>query len=364
MKRFRLLIYCFLIFIGTACRHANSGNVEKQTDTQTVQMLELKADSCIRNYQYGAAAEIFQTIVNQYSNKLDSTGLDDYQNSIRLYGSIASVEPQRIHKQCDVMIPSYQNEFAHLIVPVKCGGKTDGFVFDTGANLSTITQSEASEMGLTMIDADILVGSSTDIDVTSQLAVADSIEVGGILFENVVFLVLPDEMLSFPSIGYEIHGIIGFPVISQMEEVRMNRDGTIFTPLEPIDKGFQNMYFDGQSIIVQLIHENDTLHFFLDTGANSSQLSRKYFETHKEEIVAHAKLQHVHRGGAGGMVEVDEYVIDDFTYIIGSQSNTLKHMPVSMDESHSQYDGVMGQDIFGQFSTMILNFRDMYLDLE
>lgn len=364
MKRFRLLIYCFLIFIGTACRHANSGNVEKQTDTQTVQILELKADSCIRNYQYGAAAEIFQTIVNQYSNKLDSTGLDDYQNSIRLYGSIASVEPQRIHKQCDVMIPSYQNEFAHLIVPVKCGGKTDGFVFDTGANLSTITQSEASEMGLTMIDADILVGSSTDIDVTSQLAVADSILVGGILFENVVFLVLPDEMLSFPSIGYEIHGIIGFPVISQMEEIRMNQDGTIFTPLEPIDKGFQNMYFDEQNIIVQLIHESDTLCFFLDTGANKSELSKKYFDAHKDEIVANATLQHAHRGGAGGMVEVDEYVLGNFTYTVGSQSNVLEQISVSLEEKHSQYDGVMGQDIFGQFSTMILNFRDMYLDLE
>ena len=230
MKRFSLLIYCFLIFIGTACRHANSGNVEKQTDTQTVQMLELKADSCIRNYQYGAAAEIFQTIVNQYSNKLDSTGLDDYQNSIRLYGSIASVEPQRIHKQCDVMIPSYQNEFAHLIVPVKCGGKTDGFVFDT--------------------------------------------------------------------------------------------------------------------------------------GANKSELSKKYFDAHKDEIVANATLQHAHRGGAGGMVDVDEYVLGNFTYTVGSQSNVLEQISVSLEEKHSQYDGVMGQDIFGQFSTMILNFKDMYLDLE
>ncbi len=364
MRHYIIIILCTLIFIGVSCKANHKGNDEVCNDTFAIWMLELKADSCVRNYQYSEAVESLQTIVSQYGHAIDSADLCDYQNSIRLYASIASVKPQCIHKQCDMIIPTYQNEFSHLIVPVLCNGKTVGFVFDTGANLSTITQSVAEEMDLKMINADVTVGSSTDIDVTSQLAVADSIEIGGILYENVVFLVLPDEMLSFPSIGYEIHGIIGFPVISQMEEIRMNQDGTIFTPLEPIDKGFQNMYFDGQSIIVQLIHENDTLHFFLDTGANSSQLSRKYIETHKEEIVAHAKLQHVHRGGAGGMVEVDEYVIDDFTYIIGSQSNTLKHMPVSMDESHSQYEGVIGQDIFAQFDTMILNFRYMYIDFE
>lgn len=334
------------------------------SDNEQATLLEAKADSLVRKYQYAAAADTYRDIIDRFGHAVDSSDLADYNNSLQLYGALAMVPSQVMHKPGDVTIASYQNEFSHLMLPVRCGGRDDRFIFDTGANLSTITRSVALDMGLKLIESDISVGSSTDIEVTSQLAVADSIEVGGILFEHVVFLVLADDMLSFPSIGYEIHGIIGFPVISQMEEIRMNADGTIFTPFESIDRGFENLRFDGLNMIVALLHDDDTLQFFLDTGANMSQLSKKYYDEHEEEIKAKATLQHSHRGGAGGIVEVDEYVLRDFAYAVGSQHNVMEQMAVSLEEKHSEYDGVMGQDIFGQFGTMILNFKYMYLDLE
>lgn len=364
MNHIRLFPFCLILFIAASCSQQSKENYEEGNDTLMVKHLENKSDSCVRNYHYGEAAELLQTIVDQYAHVVDSTDLADYQNSIKLYGSLASVAPQVIHKQGDVLVPSYQNEFSHLMVPVQCGSKKDSFIFDTGANLSTITVSTASAMGLSLIDTDITVGSSTSIDVTSQLAVADSLEVGGILFEHVVFLVLPDEMMSFPSIGYEIHGIIGFPIISQMEEVRMNRDGTIFVPIEPVDKGIQNMHFDEQNIIVHLIHEGDTLQFFLDTGANLSELSKKYYDAHEEAVKAIGTLRNTQRGGAGGIITVEEYAIPDFSYTIGTYSGVLEQIPVSLSDSHAEYDGTIGQDIFGQTDKMILNFKYMYLDLE
>lgn len=333
-------------------------------DTTIVKLLDVKSSNYIREYQYAEATDLLQTIVEQYASTLDSTDVADYQNSIQLYGSLASVKPQRIHKQCDVLIPSYQNEFAHLIVPVRCGGKADGFIFDTGANISTITYGVATDMGLSFIEANISVGSSTDIRTQAQLAVADSIEVGGILFENVVFLVMPDELLTFPSIGYEIHGIIGLPVISQMEEIRMNSDGTIFTPFEVVDKGIQNMYLDGQNPVVQLLHENDTLLFFLDTGANTSELSVKYYNAHEEDIKSKGTLRNTQRGGAGGMVNVEEYVLSHFSYTIGTNSSELPEISVQTNSRNLDYDGTIGQDIFGQFDKLILNFKFMYLDFE
>jgi hypothetical protein len=36
--------------------------------------------------------------------------------------------------------------------------------------------------------------------------------IGKIVVENVVFLVFPDDQLSFPQIGYKISGILGYPV--------------------------------------------------------------------------------------------------------------------------------------------------------
>ncbi len=356
-----IALFAIVMAILVSCHRSETVTL---FDNEQVTLLEARADSLVRAYQYGAAADTYRDIIDCYGCAVDSSDLADYHNSLQLYGALADVPPQVVHKPGDVTIASCQNEFSHLMLPVRCGGCDDRFIFDTGANLSTIARSVALGMGLALIDSDVNVGSSTDIEVTSQLALADSIIVGGILFEHVVFLVLADEMLSFPSIGYEIHGIIGFPVISQMEEIRMNADGTIFTPLVSADRGYGNLHFDGLNMIVTLLHGDDTLQFFLDTGANVSQLSKKYYDAHKEEIKANATLQHSHRGGAGGMVDVDEYVLGNFTYTVGSQSNVLEQISVSLEEKHSQYDGVMGQDIFGQFSTMILNFKDMYLDLE
>lgn len=370
MKKNRLVkinwILCLnlLVCFATSCQLKNCEIIVETNDTLTVRQLELQSDSCVRIYHYGEAAELLRNIVEHYAHVIDSAGLADYQNSIQFYGSLASVAPQVIHKPGDVLIPSYQNEVSHLMVPVQCGGKKDSFIFDTGANISTIARSTATTMGLNLIGSDITVGSSTSIEVTSQLAVADSIEVGGLLFEHVVFLVLPDEMMSFPSIGYEMHGIIGFPVISQMEEVRMNADGTIFVPFKPIDKGFRNMRFDGQNMIVQLLHEADTLQFFLDTGANFSELSKKYYDANEEAVRGSGTLREARRGGVGGMVTIEEYILPDFSYTIGNRCAVLEQIAVSLNDNHFDYDGTLGQDIFGQAEVMVLNFKHGYLDLQ
>ncbi len=44
------------------------------------------------------------------------------------------------------------------------------------------------------------------------------------------FLVFPDEALAFPEIGYQIHGIIGFPVIEGMKEIEITRDDRFIVP--------------------------------------------------------------------------------------------------------------------------------------
>lgn len=335
-------------------------------DTLISELLTIKSNNFIHRYQYKDATEIYKTIIEKYNHVLDSSKMEDYQNMLHLFETIASVEPQMIHKEKDTEIPSYRNQYNHLMSTVKCGKIQDEFIFDTGAELSTISSSFAKKMGLKIYESDVKVGSSTSITVQTKLAVADSLYVGDILFENVVFLVLPDEHLSFPSINYEIHGIIGFPVIHQMGEIRIRKDGTLKVPFAPQSKQLENMFLDGLRPVVQLFSDNDTLLLTFDTGANKSELSKRYYEAHKDEVERNGKLQTAQQGGAGGIIDIEGYVLKNFSYTIGTRSNVLPEIRVLLEEFEftKHYDGNLGQDVFTQFNEMTLNFNHMFIDFE
>ncbi|MDR2066039.1 MAG: retropepsin-like domain-containing protein [Prevotellaceae bacterium] len=340
---------------------------KKQLNDKIVSdLLTIKAGNHIRLYQYKEAADTYNLILSQYRTILDSVNISEYENVQQLWQTLSVVKPQRIHKLSDVEISAYRNQFNHLMIPVKCGQIADEFIFDTGANLSTISDSYAEKMNMTLYESDIKVNSSTSISVQTKLAVADSLYVGDILFENVVFLVVPGEQMSFPSVNYQVRGIIGFPVIYQMDEVHLRKNGTLFIPENPQDKRLSNIYIETLSSIVQLQSGNDSLLFTMDTGARTSELSERYYTKNKEKVEKNGTLLHVNRGGAGGIVETEVYRLENFPYTIGSKSGTLSEISVNTVpyDFNKYYDGNLGQDILAQFDEMILNFQYMYIDFE
>ena len=74
---------------------------------------------------------------------------------------------------------------------------------------------------------------------------------GNIKVFNVVFQVLPDEVLSFPSMDYSIKGIIGFPVILQWRNFRINQSGTIMIGSKSNTASLQNLAFDESAIVLR-----------------------------------------------------------------------------------------------------------------
>jgi predicted aspartyl protease len=371
---------CRLLYYRMHCEHAFDKMLQSNecadillnkhkkqlNDTIISEILTVRANNYIRTYRYKEAAETFNLLLTQYSNALDSSDIADYQNTQALYAAFSAVKPQQINIAGNVEIKAYHNRFNHLMMPVKCGGIADEFIFDSGANLSTITDSCAIKMGLTIFESDIKVGTSTDIKIQTKLGVADSLYVGDILFENVTFLVIPAKQMTFPSVSYEIHGIIGFPVLHQMGEIRTGKDGTVTVPQKPENKRLENMFLYGLHPVVQLLSGNDTLLFTLDTGARSSELSNKYYENHSTEVEQKGKLHTTTRGGAGGIVEIKEYILTNFPYRIGNNSSMLPEISVILQEYgfNKFFDGNLGQDVIMQFDTFILNFKDMYIDFE
>ncbi len=335
-------------------------------ELETLNLLEAQANNFLHYYEYQQAASVYGAILTNYSQLLDSASIESYQNVKNLFGSLAGVPPQKMQKSKDVLLPSYRNAFNHMMTPVVVNGIQEEFIFDTGANLSTITESQAVKMQLKLIDQSVAIASSTQNVVQSKLAVADSLFIGDILFENVVFIVMPDAQLTFPEINYAIKGIIGFPVMDQMGEVHLLKNGNIFIPKEVANKQEQNMFFEGLTPVVRLHSKKNTLLFTFDTGARTSELSIKYYKAHKIEVKRKGEMQKNQRGGAGGNVEVNEYMLFNFPMTIGEHQLSLEKIPVTMEEYwfNAYFDGNLGQDVFMKFNSLIINFEHMYIDFE
>lgn len=335
-------------------------------DTSVVALLDAQAANYLHLYQYQKAAAIFEEILTKHAGTLDSAEAASYQNAKLLFGTFADTPPQKMHKPKDVSLASYRNQFNHLMTPVKVDTVQEDFIFDTGANLSTISESQALKMNLRIFEQSVEVGSSTQNEIQSKLAVADSFYVGEILFENVLFLVMPDDQLTFPEIAYTIKGIIGFPVIHQLGEVHLKKDGGIFVPKVASRKAAQNMFFEGLNPVVRAFSENDTLLFTFDTGAMATELSFKYYHDHQRDVEQKGAMQNNERGGAGGIVAVKEYMLPNFPLTIGTHPTSLDSIRVTLEEYdfNKYFDGNLGQDVLMKFNTLIINFEHLFIDFK
>lgn len=370
----RILYYKAFVNKAFGERVKSNENIEtlfqkhKQTlnDTAIVKLLDVQAANYLYLYEYKKATTIYEQILKNYPKIIDSSDVANYTNSKNLFRTFADVKPQIVHKVTDLTLKSYRNKFNHLMTPVKIDTTNEDFIFDTGANLSTIAESQAKKMNLKIFDQSVDIGSSTQKEIKSKLAVADSLYLGDILFENVLFIVMPDDQLTFPQFNYSIKGIIGFPIIHQLGEVHLNNDGTIFIPKMATKKADRNMFFEGLNPVVRVVSGTDTLQFTFDTGAGHTELSFKYYNDHKKDIEKNGQLETNQRGGAGGKVDVKEYKLSNFPIQIGQHKTTLNFIPVTLEEYgfNKDFDGNLGQDVFLKFKSLIINFENMYIDFK
>ena len=254
-------------------------------------------------------------------------------------------------------------------VPIMHGADTTDMIFDTGANLSVITKTAAKKLGMKIFPVKIdLASGTTGHTVKSSLAVADSLFLGEILIRNAVFLLLPDEMLNFKQQDYRQDGIIGEPIIAQLKEVTIRKDGTLTVSHQPGFHTQNNLALDGLMPIAELTTLQDSLPFRFDTGASSSVLYKPFFDRFRSYVLRNGVANKLRTGGVGGkIVETDAYTLTNFTLGIDRHLATMSRISVRSTSLNSQGDmffGNLGQDLLRSFSSLRINFETMFVDVE
>ncbi|GAB3909000.1 aspartyl protease family protein [Larkinella knui] len=334
-------------------------------DSIRVALLMLQRDNYFKTFHYQKAALLGKELVEKYETILGSQ-LHNVQNTLLIHQALANTPPQQVRVQPD-SLHWRRNRIGLVEIPIQLNNQPRNIIFDTRAHLSTVTKSFAKRIGLTILPVTYEESSGiTGKTFKSQLGIADSLYVGHILIRHVVFQVLPDEMLYFPPIHFQIQGILGFPVITALNQVRFIKDGRLLIGEKAVKMPFRNLAFDGSTTVVSLKCEEDTLPYHFDTGATGTEFYSNYFHKYKTRILKQGLTQRIESGGAGGMAQRRVYTLPLVTLSIGPKKVTLRDIAVHTTPSYQgqPYYGNIGQDVINQFDEMTLNFKEMYLSFQ
>lgn len=335
-------------------------------DSMKYLLYELLIDNYTKESEYNKALTYYKKLNNVTDDSITISKRSSYQNMIQLYEAMAELPPLKVNtKGTEHYIPLHRNGIGHYVVPVTINNNSENFVFDSGANMSVLTQSMAKKMNVQIFDKhQVNIGTSTDHMIKAQVGFAPHIRIGDLELENAVFLILPDELLNFSAVSYKIDGIIGYPIMREMGEMIIGKEGTLYLPATPVIKNENNLFMDGLSPILFSEFNGKPIQLLFDTGSTGSQMFRDFYLNNRPVIEANSDKTDISIGGAGGITRVNCYAWKDFPLKIANRNIEIPLVHIITDELGNDKkvsDGVIGQNVADQFDEMILNLKDMYL---
>lgn len=328
-------------------------------DSLILELYRIKEDNNVKLFEYNEARNALIAILKNYKSLLKEDEINETQNSLKIWTALANEPKQKTIIKEAVCLKMERDKAGLNNLKVSNGTDSLGFIFDTGANLSTVSKSSADKFKMKIIPVDIEVGTITGEKVPAQLALCPELKLGSIEIKNVVFLVLNDEALSFPQVDYQIYGILGFPVMEALREIQITRDGYFIVPKEETEtKSEPNMAMNSLTPLVYI----DKRHFSFDTGADNTMFYHSYYIENKEEIDTSYEPVKISFGGAAGSKEFDGYVINVNMNIMDKEItlNDIHLLKEKIKDDETGY-GNIGQDLIQQFDKMTINFERMFI---
>lgn len=295
----------------------------------------------------------------------------DAADAARMHGiarPLASVQRQQVASFEPSPAQTRRDKVGLRRADVRVNGRTQEMVLDTGANLSVVSRTTASRLGLRLLDSEVSVGSASRNEVPTLIGIADELAFAGLRIRNVVFLVLDDAGLEFsvPG-GYRIEAILGFPVLRELRRIRFQRDGQLAP--EPAASGTGaapgNLRVIGSDLFVSAHVNGQPVALHLDSGASSSSLSPLFARRHPE-LIRGLPTRQEHFASAGGATSRRSAVLPDATLDLDGKTIPLEQIAIGLDESEdveTRQFGVLGGDVLGRFSYWCVDFERMRLEL-
>jgi len=331
-------------------------------DDERFELLELRAGNDLSLYRYADAYTAARRALEVRAAG-DSAEADQLANLSRAFAALRDAPQQTVIRRGGVKLRLDGGGFDLAMLPLTVNDSVRSYVLDTGANFSTIMRSEALAVGMRIRPAGFRVGTSTDREVTADLAVADRLTIGDVEVRNAVFMVMDDEALTFPD-SVRIPGIVGFPVIEALGELRLSGRRELEVPSAAPRRTARNLALEGQTPITPVSWLGERFVCELDTGADTSQFFYPFFRRFRTRIEAAARPDTARYAGAGGSQAYPGYRMPRMRLAVGDTTvavdSVFIHSQPSADPDERDFPACrIGQDVLAAYERYVLNFRDM-----
>jgi predicted aspartyl protease len=254
-------------------------------------------------------------------------------------------------------------------LPIAINGVPATYWFDTGANVSVLSDLEAKRYGLQILAAPVKIGDVTGTKFDSRVAVADEVLIGSIRLKHVAFLVLSSQQPPFDQSPPGEGGLIGLPVLLALQKFSWGADKTFVIGPKSSQKTLphSDLCFDGQHPVAQVQYEGRRLSFTLDTGATNTDLYPPFAEMFPDLMRGAGKIDSYKMEGAGGTKILDAALLPSLPLSIGGFPVVLKPAGILREftvENSKFFHGNLGIDLLQQAHKTTFDFGAMTLSLE
>lgn len=254
-------------------------------------------------------------------------------------------------------------------LPFSINGVHATYWFDTGAELSVLTESEAKRFGLRVRPTSAQVGDVNGTLLNTQIAIADELSIGSIRIRHVAFLVFPDNQPPFNEQSPGSRGLIGIPVLLAFKTFAWGADRSFEIGPQSLHKRvpYAALCFDGNHPVVQVEYDKQPLAFPLDTGATNTDLYPPFAAAFPELIRSATKTDSYKMEGAGGAKYMEAATLESVKFSIGGFPTTLKSVGVLLKPTTYAsrfFAGNLGIDLLQQARKTTFDFKAMTLTLQ
>lgn len=325
----------------------------------TGRLLSLQFRNLLRLHEYHAARLTAQTILGRARLKPNGDAPADVRNLLGMLRLLQNVPPQINHFHGDTNITMFKGR-----VPLLIHDQDRLYRFDPLANHSMMSRAEAESLGLKILEAGIEIATVSDRIIKADIAIAQALRIGNVEYRNVVFLVFSNEMRSVGD-GKPLDGVIGFPVIEMMGEIRFLPDNVLEIPAKAPRRRQGNLALDGLNLLVRVDYRDDWLVGRFNPRIEKTRGFEPFYQRFKSRIEAKGVPGEIEIQGADGPRPLKIYTLPTFSFTLAGEKVMIENVDVltqpvtSLDENYLMFS--LGLDALKQFEGYIINFRDMAL---
>lgn len=336
-----------------------------QLGAENINFACILAENYANNKEFDKAAAIYESLGQQLMGILPMESLKKIKGNRdrhQFYASIPILEMTKTVVNNDIIIPINIFE-GGIFLDIHHKGQSYNTIFDTGSSINIVSDVYAEKMGLIPLLDSVIINDS----LLAKIAIADSINIGSILFKNVPFAIIESnkvlnvrvDSLDGSAPLFEI--VLGIEIMKLLEEVHFDfsRKQMTIPKMTSLFDGCKNMIYIDNMTYINIHIDDSSLLVFYDSGYfgdftiannfNIGLLKKENSEVKKQKFL-----------NLNGVNEIELIELDNTKIKIKDQEFVL---PVSyigyIQNTHA--DAMIGKTFSDISDSLIINFKDMWI---